>query len=100
MHRLGLVDRCAVLRFPLHVYEVRPCKDNRALIWSPMGCRSVGCGTTRRTMQSATRCTAAVHMMLWFAFTMPLAMWPKRTNTRAISKSGDRYRLKQKAAMR
>ena len=27
MHRLGLVDRCAVLRFPLHAYEVRPGKD-------------------------------------------------------------------------
>jgi hypothetical protein len=32
---------------------------------------------------------AAVHTVLWFAFTMKLAMWSKRTSTRAISKSGD-----------
>jgi len=30
-------------------------------------------------MQSATRNIAAAHMMPWFAFTMPLAMWSKRT---------------------
>jgi hypothetical protein len=35
-----------------------------ASISFPMCCRSVGCGTTRQIMQSATRGTAAVHMML------------------------------------
>src|SRR5262245_28102983 len=29
-----------------------------------MFCHSGGCGMTRRIMQSATRCTAVVHMML------------------------------------
>jgi len=56
------------------------------LISFPMGCYSVGCGMANRTrlaMQSGTRCTAAVHMMLWFGFTMTLATSLRRTSTRA-----------------
>jgi len=51
-------------------------------------CHSVGCGMTRRIMQSASRCTAAGHMMLWSAFTMMRATWSRRMNTRGISKNG------------
>jgi hypothetical protein len=40
------------------------------LISFPMYSYSVGCVMTRQIMQSATRCTAAVHMMLWCAFMM------------------------------
>jgi len=36
---------------------------------------------------TATRCTAAVHSMLRFAFTMQLATWSRRTSTRGISKN-------------
>jgi len=46
--------------------EVRPRKDNAALIWSPMCCHSVGCGMTiltlsatqsdTRSIQPVTRC--------------------------------------------
>ena len=50
---------------PIHVYEVHPRKQTCS--------RSVGFGITRLIMQSATRCTAADHIMPWFAFTMRLA---------------------------
>jgi len=49
---------------------------------------SSGMGTDRGPiMQSATQCTTAVHILLWSAFTMTLATWSRRTNTRAILQS-------------
>jgi len=68
-----------------HVYTVRPRKDNAASTWSPM--RSIRSAVVWRpgVVCNAidTQSIAAAHMMLWFAFTMMLATWLRRTSTRA-----------------
>jgi hypothetical protein len=45
-------------------------------------------GADVSVMQSNTRNFTAARRMPWFAFTMKLATWSKRTSTRASSKSG------------
>jgi hypothetical protein len=48
----------------MHTYEIRPRKDDRGVDLISDVLKSVGCGMTRQTMQSATLCTSAGHMML------------------------------------
>jgi hypothetical protein len=77
----------------MHVYEVRPRKDNAASIYSAIRCHSGGCGTTRQIMQSATQSATRWHssrshdpvIRAYDAAGNVI----ETHNTRAISKSGD-----------
>jgi hypothetical protein len=79
--------RFLIRRGPIswHVYEVRPRKDRRGVnlisdvlpfgrLWYDTPDDAIG-----------YQCTAAVHMMPSFAFTMTLETWSRRRSTRAIS---------------
>jgi len=48
----------------MHIYEVRPRKDHRGVDLIGDALPSVGCGMTRRIMQSATRRTTVDQPML------------------------------------
>jgi len=56
-----------------------PRKDHRGVHLiadaRPFGRAVVTPGGARSVMQSATRSITTAHKTLWFAFTMPLAMW-------------------------
>jgi len=67
--------------FHARLWSPARAKINAALIWFPMCCRSVGCGTLSRMTRLATRSSTAAHIVPWFAFTMTLAMWSRRTST-------------------